>query len=150
MATCLGTVEVIYLDLQHQACSWPSVAGSSDQCQLLPTMGSTNGNWVSIARAKRQSLAAAIPAEWVIPAEILPPAIQADVTTFPSRSGWFTKRELAIISTDAAEILRRLSTGAWTSEEVTRVFCKAAAAAHQLASSPIYFRGVLSRTDCRT
>ncbi|RMJ26607.1 Acetamidase [Aspergillus sp. HF37] len=88
-------------------------------------MGSTNGTWESIAKAKRQSLAAAIPAEWVIPAEILPPAIQTDVTTFPSRSGWFTKRELAIMSTDAAEILRRLSTGACTSEEVTRTNCLA-------------------------
>lgn len=97
-------------------------------------MGSTNEDWEIIAKAKRQSLADAIPAEWTIPTEILPPQIQADVSTFPSKSGWFTKRELEILSTDAARILNRLSTGVWASEEVTRVFCKAAAAAHQLAS----------------
>lgn len=97
-------------------------------------MGSTNENWEVIAEAKRKSLAAAIPAEWIIPTEILPPQIQADVSTFPSKSGWFTRRELEILSTDAVKILNHLSTGAWTSEEVTRVFCKAAAAGHQLAS----------------
>lgn len=64
----------------------------------------------------------------------MPPQTQADVTTFPFKSGWFTKRELTILSTDAVKILGQLSSGAWTSEEVTRVFCKAAAAAHQLAS----------------
>ena len=97
-------------------------------------MSQTNENWEIIAKGKRQSLAAAIPARWIIPADILPPQIQADVTTFPHSSGWFTKRELEILSTDAVKILNRLSTGVWTSEEVTSVFCKAAAAAHQLAS----------------
>ncbi|OBT74176.1 hypothetical protein VF21_06286 [Pseudogymnoascus sp. 05NY08] len=86
-------------------------------------MESNKESWESIAKAKRQSLAAAIPKEWIIPAEILPPPIQADVTTFPSKSGWFTKRELDILSTDAAKILKCLSTGAWASEEVTRTNC---------------------------
>lgn len=105
-------------------------------------MSSSNEAWKSISKAKRQSLAAAIPAEWNIPAEILPPGTQADVTGFPSKSGWFTKRELEILSTDATKILDRLSSGMWRSEEVTRVFCKAAAAAHQLASSLIKVRGI--------
>lgn len=97
-------------------------------------MGSTNGSWEAISKAKCESLRASIPAQWIIPQEIMPPQTQADVTTFPSKSGWFTKRELTILSTDALKILRQLSSGAWTSEEVTQVFCKAAAAAHQLAS----------------
>lgn len=95
-----------------------------------------NSTWEAISKAKREGLRASIPAEWVIPEKIMPPQTQADVTTFPSQSGWFTQRELAILSKNAIEILDRLSSGAWTSEEVTRVFCKAAAAAHQLASYP--------------
>lgn len=90
--------------------------------------------WESIAVVKRQSLQDAIPSEWVVPAEILPPEEQTDVTTFPRESGWFTDRELEIISTPAPELLTKLSTGAWTSEEVTKTFCKAAAAAHQLVN----------------
>lgn len=91
-------------------------------------------SWESIAAAKRQSLLDAIPSEWVIPAEILPPEEQTDVTTFPRESGWFTDRELEITSTSAPELLTKISTGVWTSEEVTKAFCKAAAAAHQLVN----------------
>lgn len=96
-------------------------------------MASKNGDWQAISKAKCESLWASIPAQWIIPQNIMPPQTQADVTTFPSKSGWFTKAELTILSTDALKILRQLSSGVWTSEEVTQVFCKAAAAAHQLA-----------------
>lgn len=98
-------------------------------------MAYMNENWETVSNTKRQDLMAAIPREWIIPAEIMPPETQEDVTTFPSKSGLFTKRELDILATDAAKILRHLVSGVWTSEEVTAVFCKAAAAAHQLASS---------------
>ena len=97
-------------------------------------MAAVDENWETVSHVKRQGLAAAIPAKWIIPAKILPAETYADVATFPTDSGWFTKRELEILSTDAAKIVRRLSSAAWTSEEVTLVFCKAAAAAHQLAS----------------
>lgn len=96
--------------------------------------------WESIAVTKRQALKASIPAEWVIPASIFPPNTQLDVTTFPQESGFFTKHELEITSTPALEIVSNLSSGSWTSEEVTKAFCKAAAAAQQLVSIsfPIY------------
>ncbi|KAL1850107.1 hypothetical protein Plec18170_007205 [Paecilomyces lecythidis] len=73
--------------------------------------------WEIIAANKQQALRDAIPAEWVIPAGILPPEDQTDVTTFPRESGWFTDRELEITSTAAPELLSKLSTGSWTSEE---------------------------------
>lgn len=89
-------------------------------------------SWETIAAQKREALKASIPEQWVIPADILPPDSQTDVTSFPSKSGWFTERELEITSTPAARLLLNIATGSWSSEEVTRVFCKAAAAAHQL------------------
>lgn len=91
--------------------------------------------WESISAKKRQALAQAIPPEWLIPADILPPDDQADVTTFLHESGWFTDRELEILDTPSQKILAEIASQSWTSEEVTRAFCKAAAAAQQLASS---------------
>ncbi|KAJ9365554.1 acetamidase [Paecilomyces variotii] len=103
--------------------------------------------WERIAAAKRQALRDAIPAEWVIPAEILPPEEETDVTTFLRESGWFTDREVEITSTPAPELLAELSSGSCTSEEVTKAFCKAAAAAHQLTNclSEILFDEAISR-----
>ncbi|KAF4759618.1 hypothetical protein N7455_012581 [Penicillium solitum] len=98
-------------------------------------------SWESIAATKRQALKDSIPAEWVIPAAIFPPEDQLDVTTFPRESGFFTERELEITSISALTILSHLSSGSWTSEEVTKAFCKAAAVAQQLTNclSEIFF-----------
>ncbi|KAE8346855.1 hypothetical protein BDV24DRAFT_157860 [Aspergillus arachidicola] len=103
--------------------------------------------WQAIAKSKQESLRAAIPSEWIIPAHLLPPEHQTDVTSFPRQSGWFTNRELEILSTPAPRILAHLETGSWTSEEVTKVFCKAAAAAHQLTNclSEILFDEAIAR-----
>ncbi|RAQ71477.1 acetamidase [Aspergillus flavus] len=103
--------------------------------------------WQAIAKSKQESLRAAIPSEWIIPAHILPPEHQTDVTSFPRQSGWFTNRELEILSTSAPRILAHLETRSWTSEEVTKVFCKAAAAAHQLTNclSEILFDEAIAR-----
>ncbi|KGO48040.1 Amidase [Penicillium expansum] len=98
-------------------------------------------SWELIATTKRQALKDSIPAEWVIPAAIFPPEDQLDVTTFPRESGFFTERELEITSISAITILSHLSSGSWTSEEVTKAFCKAAAVAQQLTNclSEIFF-----------
>ncbi|KAL2826994.1 amidase signature domain-containing protein [Aspergillus cavernicola] len=97
--------------------------------------------WESIAATKRQALNDSIPAAWVIPAAIFPPEDQLDVATFPQESGFFTKHELEITSTPASTILSHLASGSWTSEEVTKAFCKTAAAAKQLTNclSEIFF-----------
>lgn len=91
--------------------------------------------WELVAGAKRDALLASIPPEWIIPANIFPPESQLDVTTFPKQSGWFTPAELDITGTAAPQILKKIAAGVWTAEEVTRAFCKRAAAAHQLVSS---------------
>ena len=90
--------------------------------------------WEIVGAAKRDALLASIPPEWVIPAHIFPPESQLDVTTFPEQSGWFSPVEIGITSTAASEILANIAAGVWTAEEVTRAFCKRAAAAHQLVS----------------
>jgi amidase len=88
--------------------------------------------WEEIAAGKRAALLSSIPKEWLIPANIKPPDSQRDVTSFPKDSGWFTQNELDITSLAAVELLRRLVSAEWSSEEVTLAFCKRAAAAHQL------------------
>ncbi|KAI1999000.1 hypothetical protein LOY97_006572, partial [Ophidiomyces ophidiicola] len=88
--------------------------------------------WERIAAAKQRKLAAAIPAEWRIPDDLLPTG--PNVLSFPQQSGWFTAHELAITNAGAGAILAQTRSGAWTAEEVTRAFCKRAAAAHQLTN----------------
>lgn len=88
--------------------------------------------WEEIGARKRASLLASIPTEWLIPADLLPPASQDDVTTWPETSGWFTPEELAITNMTATELVSRLASGALKSVGVTRAFCKRASAAHQL------------------
>jgi amidase len=92
--------------------------------------------WELIAAKKRQALKHSIPAEWVIPADISPPDDQADVVSFYRESGFFTREEREITSTIATKILENISSGLWTAEEVTRAFCKTAAAAQQLVLPP--------------
>lgn len=91
--------------------------------------------WEEVSAKKRQAVLAAIPAEYKLPK--LPSDSQLDVTTFPRESGWFTEQELAITESTATQILEKIHARTWTSEEVTRAFCKRAAAAHQLVSVPI-------------
>ncbi|KAL2813849.1 amidase signature domain-containing protein [Aspergillus granulosus] len=98
-------------------------------------------SWEAVAEKKRQALQDSIPAPWIIPPDILPAADQADVTTFPRESGFFTDRELEITSMTAPDLLKKLASGEWTSEEVTTAFCKTAAVAHQLTNclSEVFF-----------
>ncbi|KAI0128985.1 amidase [Xylariales sp. AK1849] len=91
-------------------------------------------NWEGLAAAKRQALRDSIPAEWRIPADLLPPDTVDDVTSFPETSGWFTSEELAITNSNVLDLLPKLASGNLKSETVTRAFCKRAAAAHQLTN----------------
>jgi amidase len=93
--------------------------------------------WESIAATKRQVLGDSIPAEWLIPAAILPSTDQLDVTNFPQESGFFTEHELEITSSPAPTILSHISSESWTSEMVTKAFCKTAAVAQQLVTLPL-------------
>ncbi|KAJ4292734.1 hypothetical protein N0V90_009397 [Kalmusia sp. IMI 367209] len=91
-------------------------------------------NWEKIAAKKRATLAEQIPLEYRIPRQLLPFDDQLDVTTFPKDSGWFDKKELEITESSATQILKKIASKAWSSEEVTRAFCKRAAAAQQLTN----------------
>ncbi|KAK7984783.1 hypothetical protein PG988_002405 [Apiospora saccharicola] len=88
--------------------------------------------WEQVAARKRKAVLDSIPAEWIVPENLMPPESQDDVTTFPETSGWFTAEELAITNSEALELLPKLASGELKSETVTRAFCKRAAAAHQL------------------
>ncbi|KAF1811872.1 amidase [Eremomyces bilateralis CBS 781.70] len=94
----------------------------------------SNQGWEAIAAAKRKALSDSIPSEWRIPADIFPAETQEDVTGFPKSSGWFTEKELEITGSTATQLLQKLASGELKSEEVTKAFCKRAAAAHQLTN----------------
>jgi amidase len=89
-------------------------------------------NWEKIAAAKQAALAESIPTEYRIPKNLLPPESQLDVTPWPKQSGWFSEKELEITGSTASSILEKVSTKAWSAEDVAKAFCKRAAAAHQL------------------
>ncbi|KAL8419188.1 hypothetical protein RB594_002409 [Gaeumannomyces avenae] len=90
--------------------------------------------WEVAGASKREALAASIPPEWRVPAELLPPNSLQDVTGWPEASGWFTVKEIAITNSTAIELLPRLASGDLKCVDVTRAFCKRAAAAHQLTN----------------
>lgn len=95
-------------------------------------IGDTMQDWQSIAEAKRAALYESIPAEWLIPKDTFPPETQLDVTSFPKESGFFTERELEITAASIPDLLEKVHSQAWTSEDVAKAFCKRAAVAHQL------------------
>lgn len=101
-------------------------------------MPETRETWEQIGARKRAALLASIPKQWVVPTEILPPDSQNDVTTWPESSGWFTEEELAITNLSASELVPRLASGTVSSVDVTKAFCKRAAAAHVLVSVPSF------------
>ncbi|KAF1954632.1 amidase [Byssothecium circinans] len=90
--------------------------------------------WEQIAAEKRAQLAEQIPHEYRIPHHLIPPSDQLDVTTFPQNSGWFSQKELEITGSSASYVLKKIASKAWSAEEVTRAFCKSAAAAQQLTN----------------
>jgi amidase len=79
-----------------------------------------SGNWAQIAATKQQALRDSIPEEWRIPAHLLPPKDQDDVTTFPATSGWFTPDELAITDATALQLIPKLASGDLKAETVAR------------------------------
>jgi amidase len=94
----------------------------------------SENNWEKIAAAKRAALADSIPQEYRIPQQQLPPESQLDITSWPKESGWFTPEELEITGSTASQILEKVASKTWSSEKVTKAFCKRAAAAQQLVS----------------
>ncbi|KAH7112465.1 acetamidase [Dendryphion nanum] len=102
----------------------------------------SGSKWEQVAAAKRAALSEQIPLEYRIPNHLIPPEAQLDVTPFPKESGWFSQKELEITESNATTILHNIASRAWSAEEVTKAFCKRAAAAHQLTNclSEIFFQ----------
>ena len=91
-------------------------------------------NWQDIAKAKQASLLESIPKEWRIPADLLPPESQLDVTGFPQESGFFTDNELEYTSAKIPELLQQIHSSQWKAADVAQAFSKRAAVCHQLTN----------------
>ncbi|KAH8723157.1 amidase signature domain-containing protein [Phaeosphaeriaceae sp. PMI808] len=91
-------------------------------------------SWEAIARKKRAALTELIPEEFRISQQLLPPDSQLNVTSWPKESGWFSPEELEVTDSTASQILEHIASKKWSSEAVTRAFCKRASAAHQLTN----------------
>ncbi|KAH6668811.1 general amidase-B [Halenospora varia] len=93
---------------------------------------STPETWQTKVAKKQVEIKAAVPPEWLLPATTTPPKNVLDI---PRQCGLLSEKELDITeSYDAVELLEKLSTGTFTSAEVTEAFCKRAAIAQQLTS----------------
>ena len=99
--------------------------------------------WREIATEARARLKRSIPREWQIAEDKLPPDSHLAVTHFPAECGILSPQELDITNQLAVDIVKRLATGEWTSEEVIIAFCKRASIAHQLV------RQTLSYCECQ-
>jgi hypothetical protein len=103
--------------------------------QPLLQQSTMTQHWEERARAKREAILAAIPAEW----RIDNPRVedQVDVTGKYIQQ-FLNVKEIEITETTAVGIVRRIAKGEWKSEEVVRAFCHRAALAHQLVSHGSY------------
>lgn len=88
-------------------------------------------SWQETAKKKRKAILAAIPAEWRIDST---PGIedQVDVTEYVKQ--YLDKNEVQITQSSADVIAKKVASGEWQAETVTRAYCHAAALAHQLLS----------------
>lgn len=87
--------------------------------------------WEASAKAKRESILAAIPPEWRL-TTIPTVEEQPDVTTYMQR--FLTSSEVTMTQSPANVIASKIAAGVWTAESVTLAFCHAASLAHQLLS----------------
>jgi amidase len=108
-------------------------------------------DWQELAKSKRESVAAKIPKDW-----LLPPTLTAqynetstlNVLDVPRTCGLLTEVELAITENyDATDLIRLMSTGELKSIDVVTAFCKRAAIAQQCVNclTEIMFGEALAR-----
>lgn len=94
-------------------------------------------DWRAIAQRKLQARDSKIPREWLLPADLRRSVDEGgalDVLDVPAKCGILTAHELEITEADVVEICEKLRGRTWSSEDVTRAFCKRAAIACQLVS----------------
>jgi len=93
--------------------------------------------WKELGEAKRDSVNALIPKEWLLPAPLPPPTEQRDVTGKYIQQ-YLTPREIEITETDAVGIVKKTTTATWKAREVAEAFCHRAALAHQMVRSSVF------------
>ncbi|CAG8976915.1 hypothetical protein HYALB_00011864 [Hymenoscyphus albidus] len=89
-------------------------------------------SWQDIAAAKQKERKDKIPLVWRIPPCVLPHSKIPNVQDWPKTSGFFTEKELEITESLAHEVVSKIATRQWTSQEVMEATCKRAAVAQQL------------------
>lgn len=96
-------------------------------------MATESKSWQEKAKAKRESVNSLIPEEWRLKTPVPSAEQQRDVT---GKFAWqyLSPREVEITEQGAVDILKHITTGQWTAEEVTKAFCHRAALAHQFVS----------------
>lgn len=105
---------------------------------MTSTATTTTTDWQARAEAKRAAREALLPADTLLP----PGAVSdqtTDVTAIPRTSGLLSAHELEITESETPAILAKLASGEWTSEAVTRAFCRRASIAHQLVGSALEY-----------
>ncbi|KAL8741670.1 MAG: hypothetical protein Q9190_005744 [Brigantiaea leucoxantha] len=95
-------------------------------------MASHTHSWEELAKAKRESITASIPAEWQI--EAIPSTEQQRDVAGKYLWQYLSEREIEITESEATRIIEKTSEGTWTAEEVTRAFCHRASLAHQIVA----------------
>lgn len=103
--------------------------------------------WQQIAAAKQAQRFSKIPAEWLIPADILPSSSIPNVQDFPLTSGLLTPEELEITSCTATQIVAAIASGTYTAVQVLLATMHRASLAQQLINclTEINFDSALER-----
>ena len=65
-----------------------------------------------------------------------------DLTSYSFKCGYYSPKETEIIESEAKDILQKIRDRKWTSLEVTKAFCKAAALAQELVRSLVHLKAL--------
>jgi amidase len=108
-------------------------------------------DWQELAKSKRDSVAAKIPKDWLLPIELSSRHTETStlsVLDVPRTCGLLTEQELTITENyDATALIELMATGKLRSIDVVAAFCKRAAIAQQCVSclTEIMFEEALAR-----
>ncbi|KAK1765526.1 Acetamidase [Phialemonium atrogriseum] len=89
-------------------------------------------SWQDRAAAKRASILAEIPAEWRLAQADIDRAEKQRVLVGPFMEQLLDPETVSIVNQDSVPLVEAIKSRAYTSEQVTRAFCKTAAVAHQI------------------
>ncbi|EXJ88081.1 hypothetical protein A1O1_05009 [Capronia coronata CBS 617.96] len=95
--------------------------------------------WESKAEKARERLARSVPKKWLLEKSELPSPTRLNVMGVPEESGRLTPEEIQITNSDASGLVKRMSTGEWTAEQVTIAYLKRATIGHQLLNMATEF-----------